>query len=322
MTSLAEHAAALPYHEWVGDIPQRSAQETILRLIELLDVHPGHRVLEIGAGTGWSGALLARLARDGQVVSLDVDQDLVDRARARHEDAGHGNIAVHYGDGRLGWPPGGPYDRIIAWCTPLLLPATWLQQAADTAVVVTPVRLADVAAAHAVVRVDVERGIPHPRDLHTGSFVEMTSSTPADFAVPAHDVDAVREGTWVSAHQLHGRPTTARILASLLSSAEPQYGFLPAEQQRDFAAWLLAHTDNPCTAGGPCGRGCGVAYPDSLAIVLSSGALIAVGDLPARVELASHLDSWLAAGQPPTTALHPRLLPRSDGYLVRVGDVS
>jgi protein-L-isoaspartate(D-aspartate) O-methyltransferase len=94
-------------------------------MLERLDLAPGQRVLEIGAGTGYNAALLAQLT--GGVVTLDVDAELADAARGRLRDGGHAAEVV-VGDGMAGWPDGAPYDRIVVTATPPHIPAAWRDQ--------------------------------------------------------------------------------------------------------------------------------------------------------------------------------------------------
>ncbi|WP_157840041.1 ATP-grasp peptide maturase system methyltransferase [Streptomyces megasporus] len=97
------------------------------RMLEDLDVADGHRVLEVGTGTGYNAALLSHRLGSDQVTSIDVDSDLVDVAAAHLDDAGYSpHLAV--GDGRAGYPLGAPYDRIIATCSVTSIPAAWLEQ--------------------------------------------------------------------------------------------------------------------------------------------------------------------------------------------------
>jgi protein-L-isoaspartate(D-aspartate) O-methyltransferase len=75
---------------------------------------PGQRVLEIGAGTGYNAALMAHIVGgSGEVVTVDIERDLVDAARDHLEAAGFGRVRVVLGDGGDGHPGGAPYDRII-----------------------------------------------------------------------------------------------------------------------------------------------------------------------------------------------------------------
>jgi protein-L-isoaspartate(D-aspartate) O-methyltransferase len=91
-----------------------SAPGVVASMLEQLDVQPGDRILEIGAGTGYNAALLAELAGPtGRVVTLDIDADVVDAARAALASTGYGQVEVRCADGAEGHPPTAPYDRVI-----------------------------------------------------------------------------------------------------------------------------------------------------------------------------------------------------------------
>jgi len=175
---IAAAAAAVDYDDWTttedGDlIPQVTTDTTIHGMLRMLDLQPGMRVMEVGTGSGYSGALLSRIVGvDGHLVSVDIDPSLVERARALHGRAGHTNVEVHAADGFEGWEASGPYDRIVGWVTPHVLPNAWVQQATPGAVLVTPVKIADVAGTNAVVRCTLDGGI-RGGELHPGSFIEM-----------------------------------------------------------------------------------------------------------------------------------------------------
>jgi protein-L-isoaspartate O-methyltransferase len=101
--------------------------DLMVRMLETLDVHDGHRVLEIGSGTGYNASLLAHRLGDRNVFSVDVDTDLVAVARRRLADIGcHPQLAAR--DGITGWPEHAPYDRIIATCSVARIPWAWAQQ--------------------------------------------------------------------------------------------------------------------------------------------------------------------------------------------------
>lgn len=84
-------------------------QATVLHALE---IGSGHRVLEIGTGSGYTAAVMSRLA--ARVISLDRYQTLVDNARIRHEGLGLKNVITHKADGAAGVEDG-PYDRIVVW---------------------------------------------------------------------------------------------------------------------------------------------------------------------------------------------------------------
>lgn len=76
-----------------------------------LDAHPNHKVLELGTGSGYQTAVLAKLA--GQVFSIERVKPLLDEAFERVLDLGLRNVHFRHGDGTLGWPEEAPFDRIM-----------------------------------------------------------------------------------------------------------------------------------------------------------------------------------------------------------------
>lgn len=127
-----------------------SSQPSIMaEMLECLQLSPGLRVLEIGAGTGYNAALLADLA--GRVVTLDVDAELAETAWRRLADGGHAAEVV-VGDGMVGWPDDAPYDRIIVTATPPFIPTAWRDQLQADGLLEVPMQLGhDHAVAHLVV---------------------------------------------------------------------------------------------------------------------------------------------------------------------------
>ncbi|MFE3882750.1 methyltransferase domain-containing protein [Streptomyces lydicus] len=123
-----------------GDrVPSSSASmpSMVVRMLRDLDVQPGHRVLEIGTGTGFHAALLAFLLGAGNVTSLDVDPDLICRARRALKASGQ-QPEVVCADGAAGWRPNAPYDRIISTCSVRTVPLAWLEQISPGGRIVTP----------------------------------------------------------------------------------------------------------------------------------------------------------------------------------------
>ncbi|MFI6986720.1 methyltransferase domain-containing protein [Embleya sp. NPDC050154] len=95
-------------------------------MLDALAVEPGMRVTEIGAGTGYNAGLLARLAGDDNVTTLDIEPDVTAAARHALSAAGHTHVTVVHTDGSR--PPGAPrsLDRLIATCGVDRVPAGWL----------------------------------------------------------------------------------------------------------------------------------------------------------------------------------------------------
>ncbi len=119
-----------------------SSQPSLMaKMLELLDVRPGDRVLEVGAGTGYNAALLAQLTGpSGRVTSIDIDPDLARRARRSLRDA-RTRATIVAGDGRDGHPRNAPYDRIIATAAADEIPRAWLEQLSERGRLELPLRL-------------------------------------------------------------------------------------------------------------------------------------------------------------------------------------
>lgn len=127
-------------------------------MLELLELEPGQRVLEIGAGTGYNAALLSRIVGpSGRVVTIDVDPEIAARAdRALRDVSAAVEVAV--GDGRLGVAKGAPYDRIIVAASADAIPRAWFEQLEDGGRLVVPLRLEPDADAIEVIPAFVRRG--------------------------------------------------------------------------------------------------------------------------------------------------------------------
>lgn len=111
-------------------------------MLEQLDLQPGQRVLEIGAGTGYNAALISHLVgRRGRVTAVDIDPEIADGARQHLRSAGNRRVRVVTGDGGYGEPDGAPYDRIIATASCWQIPQPWLDQLVEGGLLVLPLRL-------------------------------------------------------------------------------------------------------------------------------------------------------------------------------------
>ena len=117
-------------HAVTGEVISSASQPGVVaEILEQLQVLPGHNVLEIGAGTGYNAALLAELVGEtGQVVSLDIDEDIVEGAKENLQRLGISNVRVERADGYHGFAPLAPYDRIVlSTSSPDVFPA-WTSQ--------------------------------------------------------------------------------------------------------------------------------------------------------------------------------------------------
>ncbi|MFI2431323.1 methyltransferase domain-containing protein [Streptomyces sp. NPDC018693] len=126
---------------WTGIPTSSSTLPSLMAgMLEDLDVQDGHRVLEIGTGTGYNAALLCARLGPAAVHSMDVDEELVDTARQRLALIGYEPQLVA-GDGTQGWPDGILFDRLIATCSVPAVPGEWLEQLRPGGVLVTDIAL-------------------------------------------------------------------------------------------------------------------------------------------------------------------------------------
>ncbi|MEU9112953.1 methyltransferase domain-containing protein [Streptomyces sp. NPDC048483] len=122
-----------------GEAPTSSASmpSVVFRMLQDLDLRPGHKTLEIGTATGWNAALMAHRTGPGNVVTVEVDAAVAAAARATAERLGLAVQVVH-GDGSHGYPDAAPYDRIIATCGLRSIPYSWVEQCRPGGVIVAP----------------------------------------------------------------------------------------------------------------------------------------------------------------------------------------
>jgi protein-L-isoaspartate(D-aspartate) O-methyltransferase len=110
---VAEHLRGLAYEDQplpIGEGQTISQPYIVARMIDALEVAPGDRALEIGTGSGYSAAVLSRIA--AEVYTVERIESLAESARRRLDALGYTNIHVRHGDGTLGWAAHAPYDVI------------------------------------------------------------------------------------------------------------------------------------------------------------------------------------------------------------------
>jgi protein-L-isoaspartate(D-aspartate) O-methyltransferase len=126
----------VPRHEFIGSAADEAAYldialpiacgQTISQpfvvsyMTEKLAPEPDHDVLEIGTGSGYQAAILARLCR--HVFTIERHETLYDEARMRFARLGIANVTAMRGDGTLGWPEPRQFDRIIVTAAARELP--------------------------------------------------------------------------------------------------------------------------------------------------------------------------------------------------------
>ncbi len=106
-------------------------------MTQSLELSGNERVLEIGTGSGYQTAILAELA--SKVISIERHATLSHQAAAVLAAFGSTNIELKIGDGTLGWPAAGPYDRVLVTASAPSVPAALLEQLALGGILVIPI---------------------------------------------------------------------------------------------------------------------------------------------------------------------------------------
>ncbi len=123
----------------LGTTPSSSSSQPrmVFSMLADLDVADGHRVLEIGTGTGWNAGLLSHRLGGGSVVSVEYDGAVAGEAETRLRAAGLHPLVV-VGDGRRGFGESAPYDHVIATCSIGTVPPAWVEQTRTGGIIVAP----------------------------------------------------------------------------------------------------------------------------------------------------------------------------------------
>ncbi|MBF0245293.1 MAG: protein-L-isoaspartate(D-aspartate) O-methyltransferase [Planctomycetes bacterium] len=121
----------------IGQGQTLSQPYTVALMTSALELVCGEKILEVGTGSGYQTALLARLG--ARVYTVERIASLAVGARARLEKAGYDNITYRVGDGSTGWPEHAPYDRILVAAAGPDIPACLVEQLAEGGILVMPV---------------------------------------------------------------------------------------------------------------------------------------------------------------------------------------
>jgi len=121
----------------IGESQTISSPFIVALMTEALDPQPTDKVLEIGTGSGYQAAVLSPLV--DHVYSIEIVEELGQRAEAVLSRLGYENVSVKIGDGFLGWPNAAPFDKIIVTCSPESVPVPLIDQLREGGRMVIPV---------------------------------------------------------------------------------------------------------------------------------------------------------------------------------------
>jgi protein-L-isoaspartate(D-aspartate) O-methyltransferase len=333
------------YNPWQAVITHRysdgrslscaSAPFVVAMMLDQLNVQPGDRILEIGAGTGYNACLLAQLTGRAELVTtIDIDPEVTAQASRALATAGYGDVRVITGDGGLGYPDHAPYDRLIATVSPWDIPARWWQQLAPGARLVAPLRWRGQARG---VGFTYSNGRLISDSVHLCGFVYLLSEDEGERSGPLTTDEMVKlhfdQDQTIDLATLHGvlnQPRTTVWSDITIAGDEPHDGIwlrLTVTDQR--VCRIDAHPDVPAEVCDPIQALRSPALVDggSLAYLTSRRQqtdeqvrweLGAIGHGPAATELTEHLCNEIRAWAPqrdqrkPTLILYPAGTPDNE----------
>ncbi|MGA1848939.1 MAG: protein-L-isoaspartate O-methyltransferase, partial [Thermoplasmatota archaeon] len=119
----------------IGSGQTISAPHMVAIMAEALLCRRGHKVLEIGSGSGYHAAVVSRLVgEEGHVFSMERVPDLAGFARRNIDEAGISNVTIIEGDGSVGHPEQAPYDRIYYTCAAPKIPGQVMDQLSESGI--------------------------------------------------------------------------------------------------------------------------------------------------------------------------------------------
>ena len=156
---------------------QTISQPLVVALMtEALEVGERHKVLEIGTGSGYQTAVLARLCR--RVFSIERHRALLKEAEKRFAELRLHNVTSRFGDGTKGWPEQAPFDRIIVTAAAPELPGKLLSSLAEGGVLVAPV--GEERRDQRLIRIRRKDGTSVTEELGPVRFVPLVEGLPRD----------------------------------------------------------------------------------------------------------------------------------------------
>ncbi len=289
--------------------PTSSASQpsVVAMMLEALDLGPGMRVLEIGAGTGYNAALMAEVVGDQRLVTtIDIDPDVVAQTRGLLARAGYGAVEVVCGDGALGHAASAPFDRVVATVGCSDISWGWVEQMNPDGLLLVPL---DHGGSHPLVKLRVgSTGRVAGRIVGWTGFMRMRGDleTAGPWALRPPDVgdrapDAVRPLF----------PALERALADSPAGADAE-----AEWWRMPSAWYDFHFF-ACLCDERAYRG-----PEGLGLVDEAGTRAALirrdgvqvwGGSGLYEELETAYRRWERLGAPALSSWRIEVVPRGTG---------
>jgi protein-L-isoaspartate(D-aspartate) O-methyltransferase len=170
----ADRAVTIKWDRNGVPISAASQPAMVAQMLEQLEAGDGDHVLEIGTATGYNAALLAHLVGpSGLVVTIEIEEDLAERARQSLNETGYQQVKVVRGDGHVGFPEYAPYSRIIVTVGAREVAPAWIDQLAEGGRMVVP--LVNLHGDGMAVMFEMREGVLDARSGRPCGFVPLRS---------------------------------------------------------------------------------------------------------------------------------------------------
>ncbi len=210
-------------------------------MLEQLDLKPGHKVLEIGAGTGYNAALMAHIVGPtGEVITVDIDEDIVASAKAHLSAAGMDRVHAICAEGGYGYSEAAPYDRIILTVGASDITPAWQQQLKPNGRLVLPLALQGVHQVVALAQADAHLV---SISVKRGNFMMLRG----DFAAASPNFVPLAADPNLSVQTPENRPIDGEALYRWLTGPSHDWDTgvtispLDLGQFGNFGLWVAAH---------------------------------------------------------------------------------
>jgi protein-L-isoaspartate(D-aspartate) O-methyltransferase len=274
-----------------------SQPSLVAGMLELLDLRPGMRVLEIGAGTGYNAALMAELVNDpGLVTTIDIQPDVVAATRRLLDASGYGDIRVLCRDGAEGASEQGPFDRIVATVGCPDISWRWVEQLDPGGMMLIPLQHGGPSADPLVRLRPTDSGHLEGRVVAWSGFMPIQGNLAA-FLWP----EVTPDGTGEADAQFE-------LLPALADAPLTMNSFRAGKRAWWDFAYFLALEDNRTHFG----RMLALADPSGDRIVLDNEAIRLWGDPSLYQDLVAAYHHWERLGRPELSEWHVRLVPRTE----------
>lgn len=197
-----------------------SAPGIVAVMLAALDAQIGHRVLEIGTGTGYNAALLAHRLGSAAVTTVEIDPHVARAARQALCTQGFAAIQVENQDGEYGWLPGVPYDRVLATASVTDVPYAWVRQTRPGGRIVLPWRTTFTSG---LLSLDVDGGAATGRIVDQAQFMPLRSQRSPERDLHYDEDQAPVEVTCLHPHWVMGDLGSRFAIGQRVPDCEPRW---------------------------------------------------------------------------------------------------